>query len=591
MKVLPQAFTDDPDKLARFEGEVKVLAWSRVASRRKANSWVVLCACAVLLSGCREPGEPASQVRESIYFNGDIVTMNDRQPEAEAVMVVDGRIVMVGDSDEAEALADSQTRRIDLAGATLLPGFFDSHSHVTATAAKLALVNADPPPAGTADSIVSIQRALRERLESARPEPGEWLVGSGYDHSMLAEGRHPTRFDLDEVSVDVPVMLRHFSGHQVVVNSKALELAGVSAETEDPPGGRILRLPDSREPNGILQESAQGVVRRLSAGFDVEPGDDALQRMDSALKEYAAHGFTTVTNMGGSGGVLREMARQQRLPLDVIAAGSDQTYSAEYVNRFRVGGSKMILDGGSPGRSAYLRDPYFKQQPGEQGYRGYPRYGNQEEIDAQVEAYYRAGTPVHIHALGDAAVAQAIAAVQAAEAAVPGDDRRTQLIHVQQAQEDQLDTLSTLDVTLTFQVAHNYYFGDFHHEVIYGPERTARLNPARSALDRGLSVTIHHDAPIHPVDQMMLIWASVNRVTRSGKVIGPEQRISVMEALKASTLNAAYQFFEEDSKGSIEVGKLADFVVLSDNPLKVDPMTLKDIQVIETIKEDTPVLR
>jgi len=591
LKVLPQAFTDDPDKLARFEGEVKVLAWSRVASRRKANSWVVLCACAVLLSGCREPGEPASQVRESIYFNGDIVTMNDRQPEAEAVMVVDGRIVMVGDSDEAEALADSQTRRIDLAGATLLPGFFDSHSHVTATAAKLALVNADPPPAGTADSIVSIQRALRERLESARPEPGEWLVGSGYDHSMLAEGRHPTRFDLDEVSVDVPVMLRHFSGHQVVVNSKALELAGVSAETEDPPGGRILRLPDSREPNGILQESAQGVVRRLSAGFDVEPGDDALQRMDSALKEYAAHGFTTVTNMGGSGGVLREMARQQRLPLDVIAAGSDQTYSAEYVNRFRVGGSKMILDGGSPGRSAYLRDPYFKQQPGEQGYRGYPRYGNQEEIDAQVEAYYRAGTPVHIHALGDAAVAQAIAAVQAAEAAVPGDDRRTQLIHVQQAQEDQLDTLSTLDVTLTFQVAHNYYFGDFHHEVIYGPERTARLNPARSALDRGLSVTIHHDAPIHPVDQMMLIWASVNRVTRSGKVIGPEQRISVMEALKASTLNAAYQFFEEDSKGSIEVGKLADFVVLSDNPLKVDPMTLKDIQVIETIKEDTPVLR
>ena len=386
-------------------------------------------------------------------------------------------------------------------------------------------------------------------------------------------------------------MLRHFSGHQVVVNSKALEFAGVTAESEDPPGGRILRFPDSREPNGILQESAQGLVTSLSAGSDVEPGEDALQRMDSVLKEYAAHGFTTVTNMGGSGDLLREMARQERLPLDVIAAGSDETYSAEYVNRFRVGGSKMVLDGGSPGRSAYLRDPYFKQQPGEQAYRGYPRYETQEEIDAQVEAYYRAGTPVHIHALGDAAVDQAIAAVQAAEAAVPGDDRRTQLIHVQQAQEDQLDTLGTLDVTLTFQVAHNYYFGDFHHEVIYGPERTARLNPARSALDRGLSVTIHHDAPIHPVDQMMLIWASVNRVTRSGRVIGPEQRISVMEALKASTLNAAYQFFEEDSKGSIEVGKLADFVVLSDNPLKVDPMKLKDIQVMKTIKEDTPVLR
>ena len=181
LKVLPQAFTDDPDRFAR----------SRVAPRPKADSLVVLCACAVLLSGCSESGEPASQVRASIYFNGDIVTMNDRQPEAEAVVVVDGRIVMVGDYDEAETLAGSQMRRIDLAGATLLPGFFDSHSHVTATAAKLALVNADPPPAGTADSIVSIQRALRERLESAPPEAGEWLVGSGYDHSMLSEGRPP----------------------------------------------------------------------------------------------------------------------------------------------------------------------------------------------------------------------------------------------------------------------------------------------------------------------------------------------------------------------------------------------------------------
>ena len=567
-----------------------------VAPLSKAVLLFVLCGCVVLLSGCSESEEPPQLLSgQSIYFNGDIITMNDRQPEAEAVVVVDGRITMVGDYDEAETLSDSQTRWIDLDGTTLLPGFFDSHGHLTSVGSKLALVNIDPPPAGTADNIGSIQAALRERLESAPPEPGEWLVASGYDHSQLAEGRHPTRYDLDEVSADVPIMLRHFSGHQVVVSSKGLELAGVSAESEDPAGGRILRFPNSREPNGILQESAQSLVRGLSEGAGAAPGEmpgeDVLQRVDSALSVYAAQGFTTVANMGGSGDLLREMARQGRLPLDVVGAGSNEAFSTEYEGRFRVAGSKMVLDGGSPGRSAYLREPYFQQMPGEQGYRGYPRYESQAKIDAEVLAYYRAGIPTHIHALGDAAVDQAIAAMQAAEAAVPGDDRRTQLIHVQQVQEDQLETLSTLEVTLTFQVGHNFYFGDFHREVIYGPERTARLNPARSAIDQGLSVTIHHDAPIHPVDQLMLIWTTVNRVTRSGKVIGPEQRISVMEALKASTLNAAYQFFEEDSKGSIEVGKLADFVVLSDNPLEVDPMTLKDLQVMETIKEDVTVYR
>ena len=566
----------------------------RCSRTAKAVSVVVLSGCVALLSSCSNSGEQRARA-ESIYFNGDIITLNDRQPEAEAVVVVDGRIVMVGDYDEAEALSDSRTRWIDLDGKTLLPGFFDSHGHVTSVGSKLALVNVDPPPAGTADDIASIQAALRERLESAPPEPGEWLIASGYDHSQLAEGRHPTRHDLDEVSADLPIMLRHFSGHQSVVNSKVLELAGITAESEDPAGGRIHRFLNSREPNGILQESAQSLVRGLSGGGGFEPGatpgEDVLQRVDSAMKVYAAQGFTTVSNMGGSAGVLRKMARQGRLPVDVIGAGSDEEFSAEYEGRFRVGGSKMVLDGGSPGRSAYLREPYHEQIPGEKGYRGYPRYESQAEINALVEAYYRAGTPTHIHALGDAAVDQAIAAVRAAEAAVPGSDRRTQLIHVQQVQEDQMETLSELDVTLTFQVAHNFYFGDFHRDVIYGPERTARLNPVRSALDHGISATIHHDAPIHPVDQRMLIWASVNRVTRSGKVIGPEQRISVLEALKASTINAAYQFFEEDSKGSIEVGKSADFVVLSDNPLEVDPMTLKDIQVMETIKDDTTVYR
>ncbi len=255
------------------------------------------------------------------------------------------------------------------------------------------------------------------------------------------------------------------------------------------------------------------------------------------------------------------------------------------MDRFRVGGCKFNLDGGSPGRTAHLREPYHVQLPGEQRYRGYPAIADQSRLDDLVAACYEHGVQVAIHALGDAAVDQCIAAVTEAERRFPGVERRTQLIHLQMVQEDQFDALRKLDVTLTFQVAHNFYFGDFHREVIYGPARTERLNPLRSALDREMSVTIHHDSPVHPVDQFMLIWAAVNRATRSGRVIGPQQRIGVQEALEASTIDAAYQFFEEDTKGSIEVGKLADFAIVDRNPLAIDPMALRDVRVVETIKE------
>lgn len=591
----------------------------RAAMTIKHQRLALLLCLTLAFGGCDSsndaaaPGVPAesSPRADTIWFNGVIITMDERQPMAKAVAVRNGKILLVGSVEDAGTLAGDDTQRFDLDGKTLLPGFFDSHSHATLTSAKLAVVIADPPPAGPADSIGSIQRVLRQRLESDPPPPGEWLVGWGYDNAMLAEGRHPTREDLDAVSNEIPIVLLHFSTHQVVVNSKGLELAGITADSEDPPGGKIGRLPGSREPDGILQETAQFAVllpvleSLLVDGADIDsgeaPGEGALLRMDRAMQEYAARGFTTVTEMGASPqsmALLAEMARQQRLPVDVIAVGFSQMYSAgqisalvsrNYRNRYRIGGIKILLDGGSPGRSAFLLDPYFTQLPGEEGYRGYPHIAEQKVLDALLSENYRLDVPVYIHALGDAAVAQVLSAVRAAERAQPGGDRRTQLIHVQQATEQQLDALADLDVTLSFQVAHNFYFGDFHRDVIYGPNRTARLNPARSALDRDLSVSIHHDSPVHPIDQMMLIWAAVNRVTRSGQVIGPQQRITVLEALKASTLDAAFQFGEETSKGSIETGKLADFVILSDNPLQVDPMRLREIEVVETVKEGRSV--
>ncbi len=601
--------------LASHRGSKSVSA-SASASRRLSKRWAAFAALCVVAvaTGCSRPPEPQSVglAPDTVYFNGDILTMNDSLPTVEAVAVTDGRISWVGDIAELKAARADDTHWVDLQGATLLPGFFDSHSHLTLTAAKLATVNVDPPPAGAADSIASIQRLLRERLTNQPPAGGDWLVGWGYDHAMLAENRHPSRTDLDAVSVDVPIVLIHFSSHQVVVNSAGLAQLAITAETADPTGGRILREAGSRQPNGILQESAMypvvlPVLNELMTGSaDAAAGDppseDALQRLEDALQEYASRGFTTVTEMAAtplSMGLLQEMSRQQRLALDVVVAGnarmftSEQIaalYSADYRGRLRLGGVKIVLDGGSPGRSAYLLAPYHQQLAGEQDYRGFPQF-EAAELNDLVESSYRAQVPVYIHALGDAAVAQAIDAIEHAQAAVPGKDRRTQLIHVQQALETQLDEIAALGATITFQAAHNYYFGDLHEAFIYGPERTARLNPARSSLDRGISISIHHDSPVHPVDQMLLIWTTVNRVTRSGKVIGPDQRISVMDALRASTINAAYQFFEDKEKGSIEPGKTADFVVLSANPLKVDPLTIKDIQIVETIKEGVTVYR
>ncbi len=589
--------------------EAAKLTTMRMAAR---HALTTLCFIG-LAAGCsRQPqSQSATLAPDTVYFNGDILTMNDNLPSVEAVAVKDGKISWVGDVADVETARGDTTRWVDLQGTALLPGFFDSHSHLTLTAAKLATVNVDPPPAGPADSIASIQRVLRERLMSLPPAVGEWLVGWGYDHAMLAENRHPIRSDLDAVSTDVPIVLIHFSSHQVVVNSAGLARLGINAETPDPPGGRILRESDGMQPNGILQESAMYPVvlpvlnRLVSGNSDATSGnpptEDALQRLDDALLEYASRGFTTVTEMAATAlsmNLLREASRQQRLTLDVAAAGNSRMFTSEqiaalyspgYRERLRLAGVKIVLDGGSPGRSAYLLAPYHQQLAGEQDYRGFPQFAAAELIDL-VESSYRAQIPVYIHALGDAAVAQAIEAIEQAHA-VPGDDRRTQLIHVQQALETQLDKIAAIGATITFQAAHNYYFGDLHEAFIYGPERTARLNPARSALDRNISVSIHHDSPVHPVDQMLLIWTTVNRVTRSGKVIGSDQRISVMDALKASTINAAYQFHEEDRKGSIEPGKAADFVVLSANPLEVDPQTIKDIQIVETIKDGASVYR
>jgi len=379
-------------------------------------------------------------------------------------------------------------------------------------------------------------------------------------------------------------------------------------------GGVLRDYDGTKEPNGVIEEQA------MFPGF-VQIGKDLTgkegvytsiqfpkEKMKTLLlttqELYLKNGFTTVTDfatLDTSYNIIKELGDEQKLKVDVgmayysLATTVDRVkelYSKNYTNHYRVIGGKLNLDGGSPGRTAFLREPYYTPTPGQPAdYRGYSSITKQDDMNKLVGSYYQAKIPYFIHALGAVAVDQAIAAVKYSEEKYKYPDARTNLIHLQQVQPDQFDTLANLDVTLTFQITHNYYFGDFHNEYIYGPKRTARLNPMREALNKSLSTTFHHDSPVHPIDQLFIMWISVNRESRSGTVYGHDQRLTAYEALYASTAESAYQLFEEDIKGSITVGKNSDLVILSDNPVKVDPKTIKDINVLETIKDGKSVYR
>ncbi|HGY55791.1 MAG TPA: amidohydrolase [Caldithrix abyssi] len=569
--------------------------------RQKRILAVVVTAVVVsfllIVSSCTVKNRQAA----TIYKNGTILTMNDARPTAEAVAVRDGKIVAVGALAEVQKAAGGNAKTVDLNGKTLMPGFIDSHSHLSLMGTKLALANMSNPPAGPITSIEDIKNEFRKWIKENNLKPGDLVAGWGYDHTQLKEHRHPTRDDLDEISTEHPIVLIHFSTHQVVLNSLALEMVGYNENTPDPEGGRILRYPGTKKPNGIAQETASIPIKLKVFGATYE---EKLKRITKALDKYMEEGFTTAQDAALLDtawlAAYRHLGRDGVLKIDVAAMPFFKTadmlmknfeQDKQYHNHFRLAGVKLILDGGSPGRSAYLREPYYVQEPGEKNFRGVPLFPNQDDIDRMVTSYYEKGWPTFIHALGDAAVDQAVHAVRTAENKFPGKDRRTQIIHAQLFWPDQMDALKQLGATVTFQMTHVYYFGDFHIKQTFGPERAEHLCPMKTAMDHGLNVTIHHDAPVHPPDQLFIIWSAVNRVTRSGHVLGPDERVSVMDALKASTINAAYQIFEEDLKGSIEPGKLADFVVLSDNPMTIDPMKIKDIEVLETIKEGETVFK
>lgn len=567
---------------------------------------VALSFTGILLAACSKdsPGPAAEQSGPSttplttIFVNGDIITVNPAQPSAEAVALRNGTILAVGARHVVEKAAGNNIEIRDLQGHTLLPGFIDAHGHFSGTGQIQMTANIASPPVGPVRDIASLIEVLKAHAE--KMPQAEAIMGVGYDDSLLAEGRHPTREELDQVSTTLPVAISHVSGHLMSCNSRCLELSGIDAETPDPKGGHIRRREGSTEPNGVLEETAMYGIRRILPRPDLEL---QVKLLEKAQAEYASYGLTTIQDGATRQDnlqVLASAAEQGALYLDVVSypyytlgiEGLKQyPPSQQYSNNYRIGGLKITLDGSPQGKTAWLTQAYFHPPHGQpRDYKGYPILAD-DKLQPLVDYALERDIQLLMHANGDAAADQMIRTLKEASNRQGKAGRRPVMIHAQTAREDQIDAMLEQGIIPSYFVAHTFYWGDWHRDSVFGEQRASRISPLRSSTDKGLLYTIHNDTPVVPADMMRLLWTAVNRVTRSGKVLGEEQRATVMEAIRAMTLDAAYQYFEEGSKGSIEAGKRADLVILEQNPLQIDPMNIKDIAVLETIKDGHTVFR
>jgi predicted amidohydrolase YtcJ len=543
-----------------------------------------------LLASCSQPPE-REITADSVYVGGTILTMNPSNDEASAVAVLDGRIVAVGDDAAIMATAGDDTNVVDLMGKTLMPGFIDAHGHFPGAGDnKVSLVDLQSPPMGPITTMEEMMEALAAK--AATIPVGGWVVGRGYDDTLVAEMRHPNRHDLDAVSMDHNIFLIHTSGHMGVGNSAMLEAAGVDATTENPEGGVIEKDPNTGEPTGLLRETA---MFNIAYGSLPEPSPEVhAQGLVAASELYLSQGVTTAQlGLSSKEGIdrLNKAAVEGRLPIRVIIwpgftvaqqliDGTYRPVSAD-PEMITIGAVKIIADGSIQGYTGYLGEPYHVQPDGETDYRGFPIMPPEALTNLAV-GLHMAGYQLTIHGNGDASIDDILDAYEAMLSVKPNPDARPIIIHAQMTREDQLDRMKALGVTPSFFSLHTYYWGDRHRDIFMGPDRAFRMSPAKSALDKGVPFTIHADTPVVPMEPLRLAWAATNRISTGGKVIGEDQRIPALQALRATTIDAAWQSFLEEDRGSIEVGKRADMVILADNPLR-RPDTMDSITILETI--------
>ncbi|MEB3306996.1 MAG: amidohydrolase [Cyanobacteriota bacterium] len=577
---------------------------------------------------------PSGAVAEILYTGGTILTMvGDTPTTVEALGVAAGRIVHAGPLRGARRSTD--TRVVNLQGKTLLPGFIDTHGHFIYFGKNL--IDADLFGATTVEEIVR-----RMKAQAAKVSGSDWIVGFGFPGNALQ--RYPSVSELDAVSAERPVMVVDSSGHAGAFNSAAFRAAGISAATPDPAGGKFERQVDGKTLAGKAEETALNIVREKRPPFTGATAD-AVATKASAL--WASYGQTTAQDCGvglGSDDIalIRNAIDKRLLALDLYVCAKDSNVEAmataaqkvsddyarlqptagaaferqesilsdaaarpgnttatllqlrpdldkRYINRVRLGGIKFWLDGSIP--TAWMSEPYTTPPPGaEPGYRSYQQIPD-AVLEGAFDRYWTSGVQLNMHMNGDAAAEQALRAIEKTVAKYGMQDHRPVFIHASYLRPDQIRRLKAVGGVPSFLTS-GLIPGGETVEKLWGEQRAANAMAAMSMQRAGIPFTFSHDAPVSPQPWVLaLVDAGVNRRTPSGRVIGPEQRVTPYLGLKAVTANAAWQIKEERTKGTLEVGKLADLVILERNPLTVEPTTIKDIAVLETIKEGRTIYR
>jgi predicted amidohydrolase YtcJ len=516
-----------------------------------------------------------------LFINGEVVTVNSEFSVKEAVAIQDNKILAVGTNEEILRYAGEGTTIVNLEGRSLLPGFIDAHAHLELYGTNKLGVNGKE--AG------SIKELLGKLKEKARLTPkGEWIRGWGYNQNTLKEGRHITRWDLDQVSTEHPIIVVRTCGHISCVNSKALELAGIYPETEDPNGGKYGR--ENGELTGLLLEAAH-MNMFLTANYSEE---EVEQGLALASQDYLEKGITSVHDAGGYGPehirFLQKAVGAKRVKQRVYALYGSLHDSVEMVEKglesgigtglgdewMKIGPAKVFIDGSSSGPTAKTREVYTSN-PDDSGI----LYLNQEEINECLGKAHESGWQITAHAIGDKAVEMMIGAIRHALERHSRENHRHRIEHSGMTPPDLIQQIKELEIVPIPNPAFIYEFGDGYLKD-YG-ERVDVMFPLTSFSEAQIPFAIGSDSPITIVDPLHGIYSAVTRMSKSGEVIGARQRVTIEEAIKAYTWNGAYASFEETIKGSIEAGKLADLVVLNESILHCEPERIRELKVELTI--------
>jgi len=523
-----------------------------------------------------------AQNNKTAFINGKVYTVNENQPLAQAVVVQDSKIIFVGSDDDAKKIIDKNTDVVDLNGKLMLPGFNDNHVHFLT--GGFYLLGIDLRPANSTSEFKQILKDYAKRY------PGKWITGGYWDHEKWEVKDLPSKEMIDEVVSDQPVFVERLDGHMGVANSYALKLAGITKETENPDGGLIVKDPKTGEPTGVLKDNAMEILTKHIPDATEEENYDALL---AALNEAKRLGVTSIQDMSYLDALtVYERAKNEGILTCRIFsrwAIADYNYlvkkniKAGYGdNLIRMGSLKGFADGSLGSSTAWFFEKYVQDTTTSGLAMDIITDGSMEKwcMDAD-----KNGLQICVHAIGDKANSYMLDLYAKIIKENPTWDRRFRIEHAQHVRFDDIKRFAELGVIASVQPYHCIDDGVWAEKRI-GPERLKYTYPFKSFLDAGVKLCFGTDWYVAPLNPLLGIYAAVTRRTLDGKNPDgwiPEQKITVEDAIKCYTLNSAYASFEEKIKGSIETGKLADLVVLSDDILSIDPVKIKDTEVIMTI--------